>query len=233
MARVGPVSSLDAASRLFCLAAISSASLFAGPFDSCLLLMALLFLLLREGLKPLAIAKDSSIVLAFTAVSGALRMVGASGPAPWVLGDVLSYGLRLLSAFLAGRLFYASTRPSELRDAATRITRRLPFVRRYDLGLGLYMVLGLVPLVFEEWRSSLEAARSRGMPRRPSLALQAQFIAAFLRRMMLRAVAIPEALVARAWSPDRGLPPSAWRTRDTIASLSCLAIAVLASLRLV
>jgi energy-coupling factor transporter transmembrane protein EcfT len=161
-------------------------------------------------------------------------MLGVERAEPAVLASGAGiYGLKLLAAFLAGRLFYASTRMSELRDAATRIVRMIPFLRRFDIGLSLSLVLGNVPLIFEEWRDSLEAARSRGLSRRPVIALQARLLAAFLRRLMLRAIAIPQALAARGWSKDRHLTPASWKTRDRLAMLVCCAAFIGALLRLV
>jgi energy-coupling factor transporter transmembrane protein EcfT len=144
-----------------------------------------------------------------------------------------AYGVRLLAVFLAGRLFYASTTASEIRDAVTRIARYIPIVRRLDIGLCLSMVIGFIPFIFTEWQDSLEAARSRGMPRRPRLSRMSLFVTAFLRRLIVRAIALPEALVARGWTRERGLAPSRWRMRDSITSLVCGILAITAVLHIV
>jgi energy-coupling factor transporter transmembrane protein EcfT len=99
-----------------------------------------------------------------------------------------------------------------------------------DLGLAFSMVLGYLPLIVEEWQASMEAARSRGMPKRPGIQQQAAFIIAFIRRLMLSAISVPEALLARAWSRDRFLSTSQWKLRDSIAvalSLILLALSLL------
>ncbi len=227
MARLGPVSSLDPSCRLICLALASSSLIFSGAPLSALLSLCFLILLFMEGQRPAAIIKDTAFVAALTLFILALRFFGtrgALGDSLAILGDTGEYGLRLLAAFLAGRLFYLSTTSPQLRDAATRLARRMPLLGRTDIGLGLALILGLVPVIFDEWASSLEAARSRGMPRRPGLSMQALFVAAFLRRLMLRSVATPEALFARGWSRERGLPPSTWRARDSLAALACLSL---------
>jgi energy-coupling factor transporter transmembrane protein EcfT len=227
-------SSLDPACRLTCLALVSSASLFASAPFAAIIACGSVALLLIEGISLLRILRESTFILCFALLAGLLRTLGGEGADPAVLaaGSAI-YGLKLFAAFLAGRLFYASTRMSELRDAATRIVRHIPFLRRFDIGLSLALVLGNVPLIFEEWRDSVEAARSRGLSRRPGIAAQARFLAAFLRRLMLRAIALPQALVARGWSRDRCLTPSNWKLRDSLAMLVCCLAFIGAALRLV
>jgi energy-coupling factor transporter transmembrane protein EcfT len=234
--RRSPVSSLDPVCRLLCLALISSASLFATWRFALFFAVLALALLVIGGLGPWTIARESSFVLAFASLAALMRLfgggVGAGEPGA-IAAESAVYGLRLWAAFLAGRLFYASTRLAELRDAATRLARRLPFLRSRDIGLGLSLILGYIPLVFEEWRDSLEAARSRGMPRRGGLRSQSLFIMAFLRRLMIKAVEIPQSLIARGWSEDRGLAAYAWRKRDSACLALCAACCAAAILRVV
>ena len=98
----------------------------------------------------------------------------------------LAYFARLVAAFLTGRVFYASTTRSELREAATEAARLVPGEGKRRIGLGLSLILGFVPLIVDEWRSTVEAAKSQGhvawarrqtrMPgeeRRPSRSLSA------------------------------------------------------------
>ena len=225
MDRLGPAASLDPSARLLCLALLSSASLAARPSFSAVVAVTAVLLLKMAGLSFARILRDSAFVAVFLLFAAALRYFDFSRNGIDLLaaaGYIGAYGARLLAAFLAGRLFYASTGLSELRDATTRIARRLPLLQRADLGLALSMVIGFIPLILAEWSASLEAARSRGMPRRPSLAKQSLFLGAFLRRLMLRAVATPEALVARGWTKDRGIAGSRWRMRDSLSMLACI-----------
>jgi len=246
VARRGIVSSLDPTCRLICLAFLSFASLLSGAVFAALLALAAIFLLLREGLRFRAILHDSAFIVSFTLFTAVLRFFGlsqSSGHRLWgaessglslvMINDMGAYGLRLFAAFLAGRLFYASTTASEVRDAGTRLARYIPFIAQLDIGLYLSMVIGFIPLIFEEWRNALEAARARGMPRRPKLSMLSLFVTAFLRRLMLQAVATPEALVARGWTRDRGVAPSNWKMRDSIAALACGLTAISAVLRFV
>jgi len=234
--RHGPASSLDPSCRVICLALLSSASLFASAPLAAIIVLSLSSLLKLEGLRFASILRESTFILAFTLFTALLRAFSGTveliSPAAFAL-ECSSYGLKLFAAFLAGRLFYASTSISELRDAATRITRRIPYVRRYDIGLSLSLVLGSIPLILEEWRDSLEAARSRGMAPRPSIAQQSRFLSAFLRRLILSAIVLPQALCARGWSGDRGLTPLRWRKKDSLAALLCCLALIGTTLRLV
>jgi energy-coupling factor transporter transmembrane protein EcfT len=205
------------------------------PF-TLLVAFAAFFLLIQGGISLATILRDSAFVVAFTLFTAALRcfgLPGAIGLPPRILVDTVAYGARLLAAFLIGRLFYAFTSISELRDAVTRISRHLPLIRRLDIGLGLSMVISFIPLIFEEWYLALEAARSRAMPNRPKISSQALFIAAFLRRLMLRAVATPEALTARGWTRDRGVMSSTWKFRDSLLSSLCILLCIAAMLHIV
>lgn len=234
MALAGP-SSLDPSTRLLSLALLSSATLIASwPFAAAASALALGFLAL-EGVRPAKALKESAFVLAFALFAAVARLWGRGEAAGLgaLAGESAVYALKLLAAFLLGRLFYASTRLLELRDACTRLTRRIPLLRRFDTGLALSLVIGYLPLIFGEWKASLEAARSRGMPKRPSMGIQAAFLAAYIRRLMLTAVSLPEALVARGWTKDRGLCPLSLRKRDFFVLSFSLVALLGASLRLV
>lgn len=236
MARLGPIASLDPAARLVCLVVLSSASLLASAPAAGIVSLAAVCLLIKGGQSLARILRDAAIVGVFALFAAALRYVNliwSRAPSLAASEDIVSYGARLLAAFLVGKLYYVSTGISELRDAATRIARLVPIIRRLDIGLILSMVLGFIPLIFEEWTKSLEAARSRGMPRRRTMAAQAVFIVAFLRRLMLSAVAIPEALMARGWTRNRGIVPLRWRKRDSLSLLACALLLCAALLRMV
>lgn len=235
MARIGPASTLEPVARLVCLALLSSASLLANAPFSAVVAIGTFLLLLKEGLSPRTIIRQSAFVGVFGLFAALIRFGSIDDfriPPFAAIENVLSYGVRLLAAYLTGRLFYAATSVSELRDAATRITRRIPILRRLDVGLVLSMILTFIPQIFEEWTATLEASRSRGMPRR-GLSRRSLVIAAFLRRLMLRAVSTPEALIARGWSRNRGIAPLSWRLRDSFCSLGCTCIFVAALLRIV
>lgn len=231
-----PVSSLDPACRLLCLALISSSALFASLGAALCASIALIVLLALEGMKPTRIAREAAFLLPFILFAGLLECVGVGTGFSLSLSAPIEtplLGARLLAGYLGGRLYYASTSVSETRDAATRIVRRLPGLSRTDLGFAFSLVLGFVPLIVEEWKASMEAARSRAYGRSSGFRGAALLVAAYLRRLMLRAVAVPEALAARGWDGERGVEPAAWRTRDYLAAASCLALLAILALRVV
>jgi energy-coupling factor transporter transmembrane protein EcfT len=234
LADVRPASSLDPACRLLCLALISSAALFAPLAAALTLAMALAALLALEGQTPLRILSEATFLLPFVAFAAILEAV-VVGPgfsvSLSVPVDAALLGARLLAGYLGGRLYYASTSVSETRDAATRIARRLPGLSRADLGFAFSLIMGFVPLIIEEWKASLEAARSRAYGRSSGIRGAGLFVAAYLRRLMLRAVAVPEALIARGWTGERGIERSAWRARDYLAAMCCAALLVLFALQ--
>jgi len=206
------------------------------PAAACALVLALSILLYREGLRPWKLMKEASFLLwlaAFTLIVQGLDLRGGPRLSEEGLRAALAYCARLFAAYAAGRLFYAATTRSELRDAATRIARVFPGRAKSDIGLVFSLVLGFIPLIVDEWRSSLEAGRARGMSRRPGFAGSVALLAAFLRRLMLAALAVPEALAARAWTGDRAIARESWRGRDFTCLALAAAILAAAALRIV
>jgi energy-coupling factor transporter transmembrane protein EcfT len=174
-----------------------------------------------EGLDPRALLRDAAFVLSLALASFLIEGLSFEGGFHLARGDILSSalrdGLRLAASFAAGRLFYATTRTSELREAAEDSCRLLPGKAGAEIALALLLVLSFIPLILGEWKASLLAARARGLPKRPSLRASSDFLAAFLRRLMLGSLALPEALSARGWTggePKRRRQP--WRLYDYV-----------------
>jgi energy-coupling factor transporter transmembrane protein EcfT len=230
------VSTLDPACRLLCLALLSSSALFAPLVAALALSGALVALLAIEGQGLARIARETAFLLPFILFALVLECV-AVGPgfaislSPPVETPLL--GARLLAGYLGGRLYYASTSVSETRDAATRIARRLPGLAKTDIGFAFSLVLNFVPLIIEEWRFSVEAAKARAYGRSSGLRGAGFLVTAYLRRLMLRAVAVPEALMARGWTGDRGVERAGWRGRDYASALCCAGVLAAFALRLV
>lgn len=231
-----PVSSLDPACRLLCLALLSSAALFAPLAIALAVSAALMALLALEGQGPGRIAREAAFLLPFILFAGALECVGIGAGLSLRLSAPVEtplLGARLLAGYLGGRLYYASTSISETRDAATRIARRLPGLAKADLGFAFSLVLNFVPLIIEEWRSSIEAAKARAYGRSSGIRGAGFVVSAYIRRLMLRAVAVPEALVARGWNGERAVERAAWKAKDFCAALGCAALLLILSLRIV
>jgi len=231
-----PVSSLDPACRLLCLALLSSAALFASSWTALCLALALIGILTMEGQRPTKILRESAFLAIFILFAGVLECVDiVPGPKVELSAPVETQilGLRLLAGYLGGRLYYATTSVSQTRDAATRIARRLPGLSRFDLGFVFSLILGFIPLIIEEWKLSTEAAKARAYGRRSGMRASGLLIAAYLRRLMLRAVAAPEALAARGWDGHRRVEPALWGWAERVACGLCLAILILAALHIV
>jgi energy-coupling factor transporter transmembrane protein EcfT len=188
-------------------------------------------LLLVEGLGLRSLFRDAAFVLGLALASFFIEGLSFRGgihlAKDGILLAALRDGLRLAASFAAGRLFYATTRTSELREAAEDSCRFLPGKAGAEIALSLLLVLSFIPLILEEWRASRLAARARGFAKRPSLRASSEFLAAFLRRLMLGSLALPEALVARGWTGgDSQRPRQAWRPYDYCSLLLiCMAMA--------
>jgi energy-coupling factor transporter transmembrane protein EcfT len=236
MARLSPVALISPSCRLCCLAFLSSACLLMSPLTACVASIILVALIQCEGIGLGRILREASFLLWLAAFSLLIQGLDISGGLRLNrdgLEASSAYCARLLAAYLAGRLFYAATTRAELRDAATRAARIFPGRAGSDVGLALSLVLGSLPLIVEEWRESLEAARARAMPKRPGFARSATLLTAYLRRLMFRSLSLPEALAARGWSGDRHLRSRPWLTRDYLSVLFCGALLLGTVLRIV
>jgi len=217
MAGLGPVSSLAPSARLLALLLLSSALFMMPPAAAALFAVFFAALLVKEGIAPARLLRESLFLLWMAALALALQGLSFTHGLRLDregLAAAMGYSARLLAAFWAGRLFYAATTRVELRDAVTAAVRRLPGKARGDVGLALFLVLGFLPRIVEEWRASRDAAASRALPKRPGFSQSAALLSAFLRRLMLMSLDVPEALRARAWSSGRRVRPIHWRIRD-------------------
>lgn len=237
MARLRTASALGPGPRLLCLALLSSALFFLSPAWAGILGLGLAIFCLGEGVPPRSLARESAYILWLGGMALVLECVSFSGGPLFVAENLAPagiYTLRLGAAFFAGRLFYAATPGPELRRAALAVGRILPRRLRSRAALATFLVLGIIPLVLSDWRASLEAARSRGYGRGKRPRASVDLIVAFLRRLMLDSISLPEVLASRGWYGEAALslPKEAWSPLDlgvAAASLGILAAAFLAS----
>jgi len=201
-----PVSALAPSARLLCLALLAGLVFSSRVWTLGCLLALLLALLLKEGLDLPALLRELpglAYLMALTLLLESLRFGGGIHLDPEGLARAGLWALRLLEAFLLGRLFYKTTSGSELREAASDLGRLVP--RRLgrgpgeDLALALFLILGFIPSIVSEWRLSEEAGRARGLSRGSGPRLRLRVLEAFLRRLVLRALVLPEALASRGW----------------------------------
>jgi energy-coupling factor transporter transmembrane protein EcfT len=231
--RLRPVSSLVPSFRLLALLLCSTAVFFMGWLSAGLLAASLAGLLLIEGLKLRGLFKDVAFVLSLSLATFLIEGLSLEGglhlASGGLLASALRDGLRLAASFAAGHLFYATTRTSELREAAEDSCRFLPGKTGSEIALALLLALSFMPLILEEWRASRLASRARGLPKRPGLRASSDFLAAFLRRLMLASLALPEALAARGWTGGSSKRPRRmWRLYDYCSLFGiCLGLAVL------
>ena len=215
---------------------LSITLVFASPITVIVLAAGLGGLLRLEGLSWKRLARESAFLFwigAFALVLQGLDFEPGLRVNPEGLSDSGLYLARLSAAFFAGRLFYATTTRLELRDTATLAMRRLPGRGRSDAGLAVFLILGFIPLIVEEWKASLEAAKSRGLPRHFGISRSAVLLSAFLRRLIIISLDLPQALSARAWAGDRCIQRSRWRARDYVALAFAASLALAGRLKLV
>jgi energy-coupling factor transport system permease protein len=228
MAGLKLASRLDPGCRLLCLALLSSATFFLGAIAASSLACLLAGLVIAEGIRPSRLLRESSYILFLAAFSLGLQCLGWEGGLRFraeYLPEVARYGARLMAAFMAGRLFYASTSGSDLRVAAVKAGRLLPGRLKGDVALALVLTLGFIPIIREEWSATSLAAQARGMARGRGFGAGMEFLAAFLRRVMIYSTKLPEALASRGWELEgraSELRTEAWRMRDWLAAAAAL-----------
>lgn len=195
--------------------------------------LAFAILCLAEGVGPRELLRDSVYLLWLGAMAFFLECLSFTGGPLLVSANLIPaalYTLRLAAAFFAGRLFYASTPGPELRRAALAAGGVLPRRLRAKAALAVVLVLGFIPLILSEWKATLEAARARGFGRGKPLA-SVNLVVAFMRRLMLDSVALPEVLASRGWYGGEA-PPRArevWGPLDLAATGLCLGFLALAA----
>ncbi len=236
----GPVSRLKPGARLLCLLICSAGVFFMCEWRAALIGCLFLALLLWEGISASTLRRDFGFLLFLCFANAFFSFLGLAGSTKpdfsAMLMHILTDSLRLISSFEAGRLFYLTTSPLEAREAALSIVHLAP--RHNGAGrnsgqlkdtstifaLLVFLVLSLIPRILAEWRDSLEAAKARGLRlsiRKPGPA--ADLLAAYLRRLALMSMRLPDALAARAWRAASGNSVRSWSVYDFAGCLGILA----------
>lgn len=153
------------------------------------------------------------------------------------------YGLRLVAVYFLGTLYFASTRASELGEAATRLSRKLTRQLRPpaagqaglpglagDPGILIGMTLRFLPRGFDRYRLTREAAAARGFaPRDFRLGPMAAVLERFAVSSMRDALLTSRAMEARCYDPARTLPEGRFGAADAAAVVISAAIAMTAA----
>lgn len=233
-----PLARLAAGPKTIFLLCTAAAAMSFGPFTLVALLGLGFFLHFvvripfRDSLGPL------SVVLLLAAFAALLRGF-FPGDGRVFAGESLLpsaiYAARLVTAFLFARLFYVSTRISELGDSLTSALRWLRPPRRKreasllsDPGMLATLTLLFLPRLFEDLGRTGEAAAARGYGmRRGRWGAQAAVAYAFVFGALKRGLRAAAAMEARAYSPTRTLMSQRWRMSDwlTLAAGPLLLVA--------
>jgi len=244
----GPLPKLSAFSKAFFLACVSIAAMNLPLLP----LVILLALFLASGqamglrLKEAAGAGLSlGILLLFTSLARGIFPADGRLFAPESLTPSAFYALRLALIFACARLFYASTRVSQLGDFLTVLIR--PLIARKgsvtrgqemnteedgknpslaaDPGMMLSLALVFVPRAFENFKKLREAALARGYGRgKARLGSSLALLAAFIFSSIKSSLRTAEAMVARAYSPRRTIVLPRFSPADL--ALTCIGLLV-------
>jgi energy-coupling factor transporter transmembrane protein EcfT len=230
MARSGPVRSIAPSARLLVLLLITGTIFSASPQICLILFFVALVLLKLEGLRLSALRRElpgfALLCIMIVALEG-LSWEDGLHVLPSGITSAGFYCLRLASAILFGRLFYLATSSSELREAAGALGRILPGSIGEDLALSLSLILGFIPMIVGEWALSSEAGKARGIESNASLVFRLKIVEAFVRRLSLRALQLPEVLVARGWTGEKARTARPWGTGSRLAVLATSIIPLL------
>ncbi len=234
----GPLPKLSALAKAIFLICLSVAAMRLDILPSSLLfalllaLGALMGLRLRDGA---AASRGLVALLAFSALArgvfpGDGRIFAVESLKPSTL-----YALRLGTIFAAARLFYASTKVSELGDYLSAGFRRLRRIAAFlgkrgkarandrppslasDPGMMLSLSLVFIPRAFENYKRIRESAESRGYG-----AGRSRFFSgvALLRALVFSSVKnslrTAEAMEARSYSPERRIMLSRLKSADML-----------------
>lgn len=161
-----PLGHASAASKAFFLICLSTSGMSLGFLPLSLLLAGGIFLITSMHLPFRGMGKPALVIawlLAFSAlVRGILPGDGRLFAIETLPGSGL-YALRLAVVFVFARIYYVSTKASELGDILSVAARKAGM--RSDPGMMLSLSLLFLPLVFENYRRTRDAAELRGYNR--------------------------------------------------------------------
>jgi energy-coupling factor transporter transmembrane protein EcfT len=205
---------IDARAKLFALVAVSLASIGAGPISMGGLAAVLMLSILRCGVSPGALYRESRLLLLILAAIFVTRAVGTpgttlagAGPVSVTREGILAGALiclRLATIILAGLALVMSTRISEIKAAVEWGLRPVPLVPEKRVGTMLGLVVRFLPLIVEGAREMTDAQRARGVEQRKNPIYRLVWFAIPLfRRTFLQADRLSLAMEARCYSEER------------------------------
>jgi len=145
-------------------------------------------------------------------------------------GAVICWQLAII--FFMGWVLVASTRPTEIKAAATRLLKPVPLVPEQRVGVMLGLILRLIPMVMDQAVLTMAAQRARCVEnRRNPVGRMVRFAVPYFRRLFTSADRLALAMDARCYSEDRTDPALKAGAGDWIALLTA-AVSLAASLLL-
>jgi len=224
-----PLSRAGAVPKMFLMVCVSVASMNFSPLPLLILIAAGLLIHRLAGIPLGAMIKPSVFILYLGIFSALVRGLFPGGGrlfALETLGDSGLYTLRLFSAFLCARLYYTSTRASELGDSLSVFARRMfPNLRippdhgqeltlnpgrkapysgiLADPGMILSLSLLFLPKTFETLGRVKEAAVLRGYGKGKTLPKTMAMIGTLVSVSVKSALTTAKAMEARGYSARR------------------------------
>jgi energy-coupling factor transporter transmembrane protein EcfT len=114
---------------------------------------------------------------------------------------------RLACIVLAGILFIAATRPSEVRGAVIWLLAPIPWIPERRAGTMLSLLVRFVPMILDQARETMDAQRARCIECRKNPVIRLAVLAvALLRRIFEDADRLIVAMEARCYNEERTGP---------------------------
>jgi len=242
-----PLARLSAVSKGFLLICVSAAAMSFGLLPLLALLAAGIILMATLRL-PLKEMGKQAIAIGYLALFSAIaRGLFPGGGQFFDLSSMpasVLYGLRLLIVFFFARVYYVSTKASELGDylslAARKARRakapraeqaRAPTTILADPGMLLSLSLLFLPRVFDNYRKVRDAGELRAYGiRRKRIANTLPMLQTFIFMSIKGALVAARAMELRGYSEARTLTPARLSPRDAAVFIAGVILLVLAGM---
>jgi len=219
---------LDARFKLLCLAMISITVLRAGVWGLTGLTVPGLAAVCRLGIPLRSMLKELRYLAVLLFLVFAARALSTPGTALLTVSGVsitregaAAGGLvcwRLTSVVLAGIIFIAATRPSEIRGAVIRLLAPIPFIPERRAGTMISLLIRFIPMILNQARETADAQRARCIECRKNPVFRLKTLCvALLRRIFEDAEQLVVAMEARCYTEDRTSPRFSATPRDWTA----------------
>lgn len=233
---------LDARFKLLCLAVIGIAVLQCGIWGLAGLTVPGLAGIFRLGIPLRSMLKELRYLAVLLFLVFAARALSTPGSVLFsaagisVTREGVAAGVlvcwRLAGVVLAGIIFIAATRPSEIRGAVIRLLAPIPFIPEQQAGTMISLLVRFIPMILNQARETADAQRARCIECRKNPVFRvATLCIALLRRIFEDAERLVVAMEARCYTEDRTGPRFSATSRDwtalIVTAAACAAAAAL------